>query len=173
MALILSRPPAASRAAKNGYNRSMKRALWGLLLLCSAAFAQNAPDNAAADALKKRMDQLKLVNPLNPVNPPQPAVMVPPVVIQSAQPKICSTPLLNALPAGSGRNVAIRPVNPLPAQPEKTPTVDPTLPGRSGDNIVVIPNPEPAEVEKMPVIRPSFPGQPKDFAVLPAPPCER
>lgn len=40
----------------------MRHAAWMLGLLSAAAFAQNAPDNLAADALKKRLQSIDLLS---------------------------------------------------------------------------------------------------------------
>ncbi len=87
-----------------------------LLLASTAAFAQNAPDNAAAEALKRRLEQLNLVNP---PNRPKPLELARPLV-----PKVCAIPLLSVHPPGTR---------------DKMPTVNPPQPGvrQSGDTVKV------------------------------------
>lgn len=96
----------------------MKKVLGCFVLLCSAAFAQDTSTNAAAGALKKRLDQLKLVNP------PKPVITLPAAPVAGAAPKICSIPLLNVRPVVPGTPNA---------NVDKMPVVKPGLPGNTGD----------------------------------------
>ena len=68
----------------------MRNLVLCFLLTCAAVFGQSASDNAAADALKQRMQGLKLLNPLN-LQTPKPVFA----------PKVCSIPLLNVIPPGT------------------------------------------------------------------------
>ena len=63
----------------------MRLALCFTFVLCSTAFAQNAPDNAATDSFRQRVLKLDLLNPPKRITLAQP---VP------AAPKLCSIPLL-------------------------------------------------------------------------------
>ena len=80
----------------------MKNAIWCVFLSCTAAFGQSAPDNAAVEALKKRMLSMNLLNP------PQRIVLAGPVMASS--PAVCAIPLLRVIPPGtSDKMPAIKP----------------------------------------------------------------
>lgn len=72
----------------------MRKAVWCLLILCTAAFAQNAPDNAANNALGKRIRSMDLLG--SNLRAPQPILLA-----GAMPPKICATPLLKATPPGT------------------------------------------------------------------------
>jgi hypothetical protein len=81
----------------------MKNAIWCVFLTCAAVFAQSTPDNAALDALKKRMLSMNLLNP------PQRMVLAGPV---ASPPKVCAIPLLRVIPPGtSDKMPAIKPAS--------------------------------------------------------------
>jgi hypothetical protein len=70
----------------------MKKAAWCFCLTCAAGFGQDSSSgNAAADALKKRMMGMDLLN----LNRPKPIMLAGPA---TAAPKVCSIPLLNVIP---------------------------------------------------------------------------
>jgi hypothetical protein len=83
----------------------MKKALWCLFLTCAAVFGQSAssgqstPDNAALEALKKRILGMNLLNP--PAQ--QPIVLAGPVT----QSKVCAIPLLRVIPPGTTDKVPV------------------------------------------------------------------
>jgi|HubBroStandDraft_6_1064221.scaffolds.fasta_scaffold1380809_1 hypothetical protein len=75
-----------------------KNVLCGFFFLGTAAFAQatsdNVPsDNVAADALRKRVLSMNLLNP----PAPRPVVLAGVVM----RPRVCAVPLLNAVPPGT------------------------------------------------------------------------
>jgi hypothetical protein len=73
----------------------MNKAAWCFFLTCAATFGQSSSSgNAAADALKKRMMGMDLLN----LTTPKPIVLAGPV---TAAPKICSIPLLRVIPPGT------------------------------------------------------------------------
>ena len=74
----------------------MKKGALCLFLTCAAAFGQDSSSgNAAADALKKRMQGMDL---LNLTKQPERIVLAPPI---SAAPKVCSIPLVSVIPPGT------------------------------------------------------------------------
>jgi hypothetical protein len=75
----------------------MKKAAWCFFLTCTAAFAQDSSSgNAAADALKKRMKSMDLLNLPTPQQVgPKRLVLAGPM---AAAPKVCSIPLLRVVP---------------------------------------------------------------------------
>jgi hypothetical protein len=77
----------------------MKNARWCSFFLCTSAFAQSATDNAARDALRKRVLGMNLLNPTHP----KPIVIAGPVT----QTKVCSIPLLRAIPPGTSDTMRI------------------------------------------------------------------
>ncbi len=82
----------------------MRKAIWCLSLACAAAFAQSTPDNAAVEALKKRLLSMNL---LTPPAGPKPILLAGPSTPQS---KVCSIPLLRVNPPGTNDTMrAIRP----------------------------------------------------------------
>jgi hypothetical protein len=84
----------------------MRKAIWCFFLTCAASFAQSTPDNAALEALKKRLLSMNL---LNPPGVPKPIVLAGPMTPQS---KVCSIPLLRVIPPGtSDKMPAIKPPN--------------------------------------------------------------
>lgn len=99
----------------------MRKMVCCLLFTCACTFAQSvqsAPDNAATEALKKRLEGLNLMNlqPL-PKPGPQPVILKGPLT-----PKICSIPLLEVKPPGTA---------------DKIPTIQPRQPVRKGDTVQV------------------------------------
>jgi hypothetical protein len=84
----------------------MKKAVWCFFLTCAAAFGQDSSSgNAAADALKKRMMGMDLLNlPAPQQIGPKQIVLAGPV---TAAPKICSMPLLNAIPPGTNDKMRV------------------------------------------------------------------
>jgi len=81
----------------------MRKAICCFFLTCAATFAQSAPDNAALDALKKRLLSMNLLNPPGP----KPLALAGPVTPQS---KVCSIPLLRVIPPGtSDKMPALKP----------------------------------------------------------------
>jgi hypothetical protein len=141
----------------------MKSALWVFIFLCPVAFAQSTPANAAAESLKKRLQELKLVNPPQVANPAPRQV-----VLQNAPAKTCSAPLLSALPANPSANIVVPQSGGPSTEPDKAPAVS----GQPGARILAPNAGANADPYGMPVVKPKFAGQAKDFAVLPAPPCE-
>jgi len=94
----------------------MKKAALCFLLTCAAAFGQDSSSgNAAADALKKRMMGMDLLN----LTTPKRIVLAGPV---AAAPKICSIPLLNVIPPGTS---------------DKMPVIKPRARVRNGDTVQV------------------------------------
>jgi len=100
----------------------MRNCFLVLLLTFPAAFGQTAPqntapdvaapDNAAANALKQRLEGLRL---LNPPESPKPIILAGPVAVN--RPSICAIPLLNAIPrANTERMPVIQPKRPDPLQ---------------------------------------------------------
>jgi hypothetical protein len=83
----------------------MRNSVCCLFLASAAALAQSTPDNAAVDALKKRMLSMNLLNP--PAR--MPVVLAGPVAAPS---KVCAIPLLRVDPPGtSDKMPAIKPSN--------------------------------------------------------------
>jgi hypothetical protein len=81
----------------------MRKTTYCLVLTCAAAFAQSTPDNAAIEALKKRLLSMNLLNPPGP----KPIVLAGPVTQQA---KVCAIPLLRVIPPGtSDKMPAIKP----------------------------------------------------------------
>ncbi len=79
----------------------MKKAAWWFFLTCAAGFGQDfSSGNAAADALKKRMMGMDLLNS----RMPKPIVLAGPVTVT---PKICSIPLLNVIPPGTNDKIPV------------------------------------------------------------------
>jgi hypothetical protein len=79
----------------------MKKAVWCSLLTCAAACAQDASSgNAAADALKKRMTGMDLLN----LTAPKPIVLAGPM---TTSPKACSIPLLRIIPPGTSDKMPV------------------------------------------------------------------
>jgi hypothetical protein len=72
----------------------MRKAICCFFLTCAAAFAQSTPDNAAADALKKRLLSMNLLNP-----PARKPVLLAGTV--AAPSKVCAIPLLRVIPPGT------------------------------------------------------------------------
>jgi hypothetical protein len=88
----------------------MRKSVWCLFLTGAALFGQNAsPDNAAADALRKRLLSMNLLNLPAPAPSPAPFVLAGVVM----RPKICAIPLLNVMPPGT--RDAMPTVKPAPA----------------------------------------------------------
>jgi len=70
----------------------MKNAVWFFFVTCAAVCAQNSSDNAAAGALKNRLQTLNLLSPPRAIRLVRPAVVAP---------TICAIPLLNVRPPGT------------------------------------------------------------------------
>jgi hypothetical protein len=68
-----------------------RHAAWLLLAVSTPGFAQTASGNAAADALKRKIESMNVLN-LSAGNRPQA------FIAENRPPKICSVPLLNAKP---------------------------------------------------------------------------
>jgi hypothetical protein len=92
----------------------MKNAIWCVFLTCTAAFGQSAPDNAAVEALKKRMLSMNLLNP------PQRLVLAGPMV--ASPPTVCAIPLLRVIPPGTS---------------DKMPATKPAIKVLKGDTVQV------------------------------------
>jgi hypothetical protein len=121
--------PQIAVPLKFQYTSSMRNAVWLALLLGVPAFCQTTPDNAAADALSKRIQSLKLLKG-NPVSPTPTNV----VAVTGAAPRTCSIPLLNAMrPDFSSKMPVVNPaISPEIASREAklqvpAPPCDPTL----------------------------------------------
>src|SRR5436305_9798756 len=69
----------------------MRYAAWIFALLSAAAFAQNAPDNLAAEALKKRLQSIDLLSLPN-------LYAGRPLLIAGLAKPQCATPLRRATP---------------------------------------------------------------------------
>jgi hypothetical protein len=91
----------------------MKNAIWCVFLTCATTFGQSAPDNAAVDALKKRMLSMNLLNP------PQRMVLAGPV---ASLPTVCAIRLLRVIPPGTS---------------DKMPAIEPTSKVLKGDTVQV------------------------------------
>jgi hypothetical protein len=79
----------------------MKKAVWCILLTCAAAFGQDSSSgNAAADALKKRVMGMDLLN----LTTPNRIVLAGPMI---AAPKVCSIPLRNVIPPGTNDEMPV------------------------------------------------------------------
>lgn len=113
-----------------------------LLLACTPAFAQNAPNNAAAEALKQRFLQLRLLNPPKVVQlgPQMFAVQTP----------ACAVPLREATPPGTR---------------DKMPSIQTPEPGKSDFSLM------PAPPCGDPSFRPFVPLQIKPVNPVPVPPA--
>jgi hypothetical protein len=92
----------------------MRNLLCAGLLVSARLFAQDAPakplpDNAAIEALKKRLLDSNLLNPPKPIAPVN--------LTAPAVPKVCSIPLLNVKPPGTRDQMTVvkPPVSPGPA----------------------------------------------------------
>ena len=84
----------------------MKNALWCIILTCAAAFGQDSSSsNAAADALKKRMMGMDLLNLKTPeqVGPKR----IVPAGPLTAAPNVCSIPLLGVVPPGTNDKMPV------------------------------------------------------------------
>jgi hypothetical protein len=92
----------------------MKNAIRCVFLTCAAVFAQSTPDNAALDALKKRILSMNLLNP------PQRMVLAGPVV--ASPPTVCAIPLLRVIPPGTS---------------DKMPAIKPAIKVLKGDTVQV------------------------------------
>jgi len=94
----------------------MKKVVWCSLLTCAAACAQDSTSgNAAADALKKRMAGMDLLN----LTAPKPIMLARPM---TTAPKVSSIPLLRVIPPGTG---------------DKMPTIKPQGRVLAGDTVQV------------------------------------
>jgi hypothetical protein len=79
----------------------MKKAVWCFLLTCAALFAQDANSgNAAAEALKKRVMGMDLLN----LTTAKPIVLAGPM---TAAPKVCAIPLLSAIPPSTSDKMPV------------------------------------------------------------------
>jgi hypothetical protein len=78
----------------------MQKAICWFFLTCAATFGQSTPDNAALEALKKRLLSMNLLNPPGP----KPIVLAGPVTPQS---KVCSIPLLRVIPPGTNDKMPV------------------------------------------------------------------
>jgi len=92
----------------------MKHAAWLVLLFGVQAFGQDVTGNAAAGALEKRMESLRLFGrPTDGKLLVERRVVAPMRSIQKVMPKVCAMPLLPARPEGSDENMTmVKPVAP-------------------------------------------------------------
>jgi hypothetical protein len=75
----------------------MRRLVCCIMLTFAGAFAQSTPDNAATEALKRRILGLNLLNSPSVQKPgSQPVILSGPVT-----PQICTIPLLEVRPPGT------------------------------------------------------------------------
>ena len=94
----------------------MRNAILCFLLTCAAVFGQSASDNAANDALRKRILGMNLINP------PQRIVLAGPLAEPTVAPKVCAIPLLRIIP---------------PATVDKMPVMKPQGKILAGDTVQV------------------------------------
>ena len=71
----------------------MRNSVLCFFFTCAVVFGQSTPDNAAVDALKKRLLSMNLLNPATP----KPMMFAVPVTT----PKVCAIPLLRVIPPGA------------------------------------------------------------------------
>jgi hypothetical protein len=86
----------------------MRNAPWFALLLGIPAFSQTPSDNAATESLSKRLQSLKLLD-----TTPRPVKVLAAV---TAPARVCSIPLLNAMPTRFNSKM---PVMALPVTPNE------------------------------------------------------
>jgi hypothetical protein len=98
----------------------MRNAILCFLLTCAAVFGQSASDNAANDALRKRILGMNLINPPGRIvlaGPLSGFLAGPP-----APPKVCAIPLLRVIP---------------PVTVDKMPVMKPQGKALAGDTVQV------------------------------------